>query len=169
MTATLQFDFLVNKENNTLTVRKEFAANRQLVWDCYTKSELLEQWFAPKPWTAKTKILDFREGGRWLYAMCGPEGEEHWGCMEYQKINPIESYVGVDAFCDSDGNLNEQLPRATWHASFQEVSGNTLVETVVTYPSLNDLETILQMGMQEGLTACLHQLEALLNHQKTQQ
>lgn len=168
MTSTLPFDFLVDKENNTLTVRKEFAAERQLVWDCYTRSELLEQWFAPKPWRAKTKIMDFREGGRWLYAMVSPEGEEHWACMKYQKIRPIESYIGLDAFCDADGNLNEQLPRATWNATFQETSGNTLVETVVTYPSLSDLETILQMGMKEGLTACLEQLEALLKQQNIQ-
>ena len=66
MKSTLQFDFLVDKENNTITVRREFAADRQLVWDCHTKRELLEQWFAPKPWVARTKSMDFREGGHWL-------------------------------------------------------------------------------------------------------
>jgi uncharacterized protein YndB with AHSA1/START domain len=66
MKNTMQFDFIVDKEKNTLTVKREFAANRQLVWDCHTKSELLDQWFAPKPLTTKTKSMAFRDGGHWF-------------------------------------------------------------------------------------------------------
>lgn len=168
MTSNLLFDFLVDKENNTLTVRREFAAQRQLVWDCYTKSELLEQWFAPSPWKAKTKIMDFREGGHWLYAMCGPDGEEHWGRMDYEKINPIDAYVGMDGFCDENGVLNPALPRAPWDVDFTDKGENTVVTIVVTYNSLSDLETVIQMGMKEGLTICLDQLEALLHSNKNQ-
>ena len=68
MNNPLLFNFLVNKENNTLTITREFAAPRQLVWDCYTKCELLDQWFAPKPLSAKTKSMDFRNGGHWHLA-----------------------------------------------------------------------------------------------------
>lgn len=166
MKGTLQFDFLVDKENNTLTVRREFAADRQLVWDCHTKRELLEQWFAPKPWVARTKSMDFSEGGHWLYAMQGPEGEEHWGRMDYIAIQPISSFKAWDGFCDAEGILNPDLPRAQWRSTFDALSENTLVQTVVSYNSLADLETVLQMGMKEGLTACLDQLEALLNDLK---
>ena len=74
----LQFDFLADKEKNTLTIRREFMANRQLVWDCYTKSDLLDRWFAPKPFTTKTKSMEFREGGHWHYAMVEPDGKEYW-------------------------------------------------------------------------------------------
>ncbi len=163
MNSNLQFDFLVDKEKNTLTIRREFAAGRQLVWDCYTKSELLEQWFAPKPWTAKTKMMDFREGGHWLYCMCGPEGEEHWGITNYLNINPIENYTALDSFCDAEGNLNVEMPRGNWHNTFQELSGNTLVHATITYASLADMEMILKMGMKEGLTACLVQLDDFLS------
>ena len=163
MNTKLPFDFLVDKENNTLTVRREFAANRQLVWDCYTQSELLEQWFAPHPWKAKTKIMDFREGGHWLYAMCGPEGEEHWGRMDYEKIQPIDSYSGMDGFCDENGILNPELPRAGWDVTFSDKGENVVVSTLVSYRSLADLEIVIQMGMKEGLTLCLDQLESLLN------
>ncbi|MBK8565234.1 MAG: SRPBCC domain-containing protein [Saprospiraceae bacterium] len=166
MKSTLQFDFLVDKENNTITVRREFAADRQLVWDCHTKRELLEQWFAPKPWVARTKSMDFSEGGHWLYAMCGPEGEEHWGRMDYVTIQPIESFKAWDGFCDAEGNLNPELPRAEWRSTFDELSESTLVQTVVVYQSLADLETVVQMGMKEGLTMALDQLEALLNDLK---
>ena len=162
MKTNLQFDFLVDKENNSLTVRREFAAERKLVWAAYTQSDLLDQWFAPKPWKAKTKSMDFREGGFWLYAMCGPKGEEHWGRMDYLKINPIESYSAKDGFCDEGGNLSDELPQALWDARFEELSENTLVHNIVTYKSLSDLETVIQMGMKEGLTMALEGLDLLL-------
>jgi uncharacterized protein YndB with AHSA1/START domain len=162
MKPNLQFDFLVDKKNNTLTVKREFAATRQLVWDCYTKSELLEQWFAPKPFRAKTKTMDFREGGHWLYAMVDPQGTEHWGRMDYVKIQPIEKYAGLDGFCDSNGVLNPKLPRANWDVTFHDRGKNSMVETIVTYKSLTDLETVIQMGMKEGLTLTLESLDDLL-------
>ena len=163
MKNALQFDFLVDKKKNTMTVKREFAAGRQLVWDCHTKGELLEQWFAPKPFTAKTKSMDFREGGEWLYAMVSPEGQEFWAKAEYRKINPIDSYSLLDAFCDENGVLNKDLPRANWDVTFNEQGkDHTVVQTIVTYPSLTDLEKVLDMGMKEGLTATLENLDELL-------
>lgn len=113
MNPNLQFDFLADKENNTLTIRREFAAPRQLVWDCYTKAELLNQWFAPKPFTTKTKSMDFRDGGHWHYAMIDPAtGAEYWGWTEYNSIKPIDSYRTLDAFSNEAGEINTELPRA---------------------------------------------------------
>ena len=162
MKTQLHFDFLVDKENNTITIRREFAARVELLWDAYTKSELLDQWFAPKPWKARTKTMDFRKGGFWLYAMCGPQGEEHWGRMDYIKIRPIESYTAFDGFCDSEGKINPDLPRAHWDATFEALSENSKVQSVVTYQSLKDLETVIQMGLKEGLTMALEGLDKLL-------
>lgn len=159
MKSNLKFDFIVNHDDNQLLINKEFNANQQLIWDCYTKAEHLEQWFAPKPWVAKTKSMDFREGGYWLYAMCGPNGEEHWGKMKYTTVNPIDSYEGVDVFCDAEGNVNTDLPRQIWQVTFSENEGKILVSTVITYKTLKDLETILQMGMKEGLTMTLDYLD----------
>jgi uncharacterized protein YndB with AHSA1/START domain len=164
MNSNLQSDFLVDKANNTLNVKREFAAERELVWAAYTKTELLEQWFAPKPWRAVTKHMDFSEGGHWLYAMRGPDGEEHWGRMDYLKIEPITRYNGIDCFCDAEGNINEALPRANWQSTFTDLNEHTLVETVVSYPSPEQLEMVLQMGMKEGLTIAMEGLdEVLLN------
>lgn len=162
MKNTLQFDFLVDKEKNTITVKKEFAAKRKLVWDCHTKKELLDQWFAPAPFTTKSKVMDFREGGHWLYAMVDPDGKEYWGRMDYLKIRPIESYQALDGFCDENGDLNPDLPRADWHASFTDLGANTLVQTIVRYKSLADLEAVIRMGMKEGLTSTLERLDDLL-------
>ena len=162
MKANLQFDFLANKENNTLTIKREFAADRQMVWDCYTKSELLNQWFAPKPFTTKTKSMDFKEGGHWHYAMVDPQGPEYWGRMDYTKIQPIDFYTGLDSFCDESGIPNPDLPRANWEVTFTEMGEHAMVQTVVTYNSLADLETVIQMGMEEGLKSTLECLDELL-------
>lgn len=162
MKNNLQFDFLVDKEKNTITVKREFGATRQLIWDVYTRSELLDQWFAPKPLTTKTKSMDFTEGGFWLYVMNEPSGGEYWGRMDYVKIDPIESYTALDGFCDENGKLNEQLPRASWNVTFTNFGENVLVENKVSYASLTDLEAVIQMGLQEGLTSTMEKLDELL-------
>lgn len=162
MKSNLQFDFIVDKESNQLTLRREFLADRQLVWDCYTKSELLDKWFAPKPMTTKTKTMDFREGGHWHYAMIDTNGTEYWGYTEYLTIQPIDFYTSLDAFSNEQGEVNKDLPRAKWRVSFLDKSENTLVETIVQYNSLSDLEAVIQMGMEQGMTMTLEKLDELL-------
>ncbi|EHQ30783.1 LOW QUALITY PROTEIN: Activator of Hsp90 ATPase 1 family protein [Mucilaginibacter paludis DSM 18603] len=162
MKHNLQFDFIADKEKNKLTIRREFLATRQLVWDCYTKSELLNQWFAPKPFTTKTKSMDFSEGGHWHYAMVELNGAEYWGYTAYIKIKPIDYYTSLDAFSNADGEINNDLPKAEWLVTFTDKDENALVETVVTYKSLSDLEQIIQMGMEQGMMATLEKLNELL-------
>ena len=162
MKGTLQFDFLVNKENNTLTIVREFKASKNLVWDCYTKSELLNQWFSPSPLTTKKKSMDFREGGHWHYVMIDPEGPEYWGRTDYLKIQDQKFYTALDAFSNEAGEVNEELPRAEWLVSFMDKGNNAIVETIVTYNSLEDLEAVIQMGMKEGLSSALERLDDLL-------
>lgn len=162
MKHNLQFDFVVDKEKNTLTIRREFLADRQLVWDCYTKSELLNQWFAPAPLTTKTKSMEFREGGHWHYAMVEPNGTEYWGWTDYFEIRPIDYYTCSDAFSNEAGEINKDLPRADWRVSFTDKDRNALVETIVTYKSLSDLEKVIQMGMEQGMKATLEKLDNLL-------
>ena len=162
MNNALQFDFIADKQKNTITVKREFAAKRQLVWDCHTKSELLDRWFAPKPFKTKTKSMQFKEGGHWIYAMVDPEGKEYWGRTEYVKIYPIDGYQTKDAFADEKGEVNPDLPTAEWDVTFSDKGNHTLVQTVVTYHSLEALETVLNMGMQEGLASTLENLDELL-------
>ncbi|HYG14458.1 MAG TPA: SRPBCC domain-containing protein, partial [Bacteroidia bacterium] len=77
MKNNLLMDFNVDKANRKIKVTREFAAPLSQVWEAWTNSQVLDQWWAPKPWKAKTKTMNFTEGGYWLYAMVGPEGEEH--------------------------------------------------------------------------------------------
>jgi uncharacterized protein YndB with AHSA1/START domain len=162
MKAALFFDFVVDKENKTILVKREFAANRDLVWDAYTKSDLLDQWWAPKPWKSETKKMDFREGGQWHYAMVGPEGEKHWAIAKYERIQPKTTFTVKDSFADAEGKINEEMPQSTWEVVFKDRDDRTLVENHLRYDTLEQLEATIQMGFKEGLTMAMENLDALL-------
>lgn len=157
----LQFDFTVDKEAKTITVTREFAAEVDMVWDAYTKAEILDQWWAPKPWKARTKSMNFTVGGSWLYAMVGPAGEEHWAVARYTTIVPQQKFVGVDGFTDADGNINKEMPESTWEVTFSPKGDHTMVQIHITYPSLEQLETTIKMGFKEGLGMAMENLDAI--------
>jgi uncharacterized protein YndB with AHSA1/START domain len=162
MSKNLFFDFSVDKENKTITVKREFAADASLVWNAYTNSEILDQWWAPRPWKARTKTMDFREGGHWHYAMVGPEGEEHWAMANYTNIQPGKTFTGLDAFADANGNVNKDMPQSKWNITFTDKGEITLVECRITFDDLAQLEATLQMGFKEGLTMAMEGLDELL-------
>jgi uncharacterized protein YndB with AHSA1/START domain len=162
MSQNLSYEFSVNKEAKTIDVKREFAAERSLVWDAYTKSEILDQWWGPKPWMARTKSMDFREGGRWLYSMVGPAGEEHWSVADYAAIDPQKSFTGLDAFSDSEGNINTDMGQSKWEVTFIDKGERTLVEIHISFDSLAQLEAMIAMGFKEGLGMGMDQLDELL-------
>ncbi len=162
MTTNLAFDFSIDRENKTIKVKREFAAELSLVWDAYTKKEILDLWWAPKPWKARTKTMDFREGGHWHYAMVGSAGEEHWALANYISIQPQKKLVGLDAFADAEGNVNKELPQSTWEAAFTAMGKLTLVEFKIIYPDLAQLEATIEMGFKEGLSMAMDGLDELL-------
>lgn len=161
----LFFDFQVNKETNTVSVTREFNAELSLVWMAWTTPEILDQWWAPKPYKTVTESMDFREGGTWLYYMLSPEGEKHWCKNDYITINMHKSYKGLDAFCDEKGIINENFPRTTWTNTFSEENGTTKVNIHAQYNSLKDLEMIIEMGFKEGFTMALENLDFYLESQ----
>lgn len=162
MNNILTFDFSVNKENNTITVKREFAAELSLVWDAFTKKEILDQWWAPKPWKARTKSMEFKEGGIRSYAMIGPEGEEHWAMFNYKTIDKPKRFTGIDGFTDANGVLNTEMPRMYWEVNFTDKKDLTLVEIIIRFEDLSQLETIISMGFKEGFTIALDGLDELL-------
>lgn len=162
MAADLRFDFKADKENHTLTIAREFAADRQLVWECHTTSKLLDQWFAPKPLTTRTKHMEFRDGGYWHYAMMTPEGDEYWNRLDYISIQPTTGYTAMDGFSDAAGTINPDMPRSEWTVSFAEASGRTTVTTVVVYASGDDLQKSIDMGLEAGMASTMDRLDELL-------
>lgn len=166
MNSNLLFDFTVNKENNTVQVTREFAADRSTVWEAWTNPEIMDQWWAPKPYQAKTKSMDFREGGTWLYCMEGPEGTVHWCRADYKEIISEEKFSALDAFCDEHGNINETFPRSFWDNAFSDNGANTTVTIMIRYDQLADLEKIIEMGFKEGFTMAMGNLDELLAAKK---
>jgi uncharacterized protein YndB with AHSA1/START domain len=166
MSNNLLFDFTVDKTTNTVFVNREFAADLSLLWDAFTKQEILDQWWAPKPWLSRTKFMDFRVGGRRFYAMIGPKGEEHWSIQEFTSISPTTNFKFVSAFADNDENINDALPGSTWDLNFSERNGTTSVSIIIKHKTLADLEQHIQMGFKEGFTMTLNDLEKLLKNLK---
>jgi len=156
----MQMDFIVDKPSKTVTITKEFAAELDLVWDAYTRAELLDQWWAPKPLESRTKAMDFTVGGRRFYAMVMPEGEERWAVQKYTSITPKTNFKFFNAFADADENL--QLPGSDWDLSFSERNGTTTVSISIYNESLERLERMIEGGMREGTIGQLNNLEELL-------
>lgn len=158
-------EFTKDLKNKKLFIAKEFSASPEEVWKAWTDSEMLDRWWAPKPWKAKTKSMVFKEGGAWLYSMIGPEGEEHYARADYEKINPYKSFTVTDAFCDENGNINNELPVMHWKCTFEKSTKGTVVNVEITFQNENDLNKIIEMGFKEGFEAGLGNLEEIFNKQ----
>ncbi len=160
----LLFDFSVDKSTRTVLVNREFAAEHSLVWDAFTRQEILDQWWAPEPWKAKTKYMNFEVGGRRFYAMVGPEGQEHWSLQEFISISPKTNFKMTNTFADKDEKPD--LPGSDWDLNFSEQSGITKVSITIYNESLARMEQMIEMGFQGGFTMGLNQLEKLLINKK---
>lgn len=161
----LLFDFTVDKSKKTVFINREFAADLSLVWDAFTKKEILDQWWAPKPFSSKTKVMDFKVGGRRFYAMVSPEGQERWVLQKYTSISPKTNFKFFNAFADE--NENPELPGSEWDHSFSEQNGpdgyrGTKVSVTIYNESLERMEKQIEMGFKEGFTMTLNYLDELL-------
>jgi uncharacterized protein YndB with AHSA1/START domain len=159
MSANLLFDFTVDKKAKMVYITREFDAELSLVWDAFTKQELLDQWLAPKPWTCKTKYMHFKVGGKRFYAMVSPEGEERWAIQEYTSITPKTNFKMYNTFADAAEN--RELPGSEWDHTFSEQNGTTKVSITIYNESLERLERILD-GFTQGMKMSLSNLENLL-------
>ncbi len=155
-------EFVLSKETKTVDITKEFDAPRDMVWDAYTKRELLDQWWAPKPFASRTKVMDFEVGGRRFYAMVSPDGGERWAVQRYTSITPKTNFKFFNAFADENENL--QLPGSDWDLSFSEADGKTTVHVSIYNESLERLERMIEFGFKEGTAAQLENLEELLTN-----
>ena len=160
MTNNLLFDFTVDKAVKTVFITREFDADQSLVWDAFTKAELLDQWVAPKPFLSKTKYQDFKVGGKRFYAMVSPEGQEGWILQKYTSISPKTNFKMFNVFADKDEN--PVPPGSDWDYTFNEEGGKTTVHITIYNESLERMERMIEMGFTEGFKASMVNLENLL-------
>jgi uncharacterized protein YndB with AHSA1/START domain len=153
-------------KQKSITVSREFDAPLASVWRAYTEKELLDQWWGPAPWHAETKTMNFAPGGYWLYAMVSPENQKHWGRMNYLGIQHHQSIAIEDGFCDENGNINPAMPVSKGSIVFTPTGRGTRVEFHMTYQEESQLRQIVEMGFEQGISACFDQLDALLQRNK---
>ena len=159
MNTTSLFNLTVDKPTKTVDITMEFDADQSLVWDAFTKPELLDQWYAPKPFISKTKFMDFKVGGRRFYAMVSPDGQERWAIQKYSSITPKTNFKMWNCFADKDEN--PQLPGSDWDINFSEEDGMTKVSIRVYNESLERMESLLE-GFSLGMKATFENLKDLL-------
>jgi uncharacterized protein YndB with AHSA1/START domain len=160
MNNNLLFDFTVDKAAKKVFITREFDAGLSLVWDAFTKAEILDQWIAPKPYRSKTKFMDFKVGGRRFYAMVSPEGHERWALQRYTSITPKTNFKMSNAFADKDEN--PELPGSDWDYTFTEENGKTKVSITIYNESRERMEKMIEMGFTEGYKASMSNLENVL-------
>jgi uncharacterized protein YndB with AHSA1/START domain len=154
-------DFIVNKEAQTVEITKEFDAPVDLVWDAYTRQEILDKWWAPKPLTSDTVAMDFEVGGRRFYAMVMPDGQRRWAVQKYTSITPKSEFKFFNAFADENENL--QLPGSDWTFTFTENGDKTTVNVSIYNESRERMEMILSDdGFRRGTEGQLANLAELL-------
>ncbi|MFC0273178.1 SRPBCC domain-containing protein [Metabacillus herbersteinensis] len=146
-------------EGNELILEREFDAPKELVFKAFSEAEHLKQWWGPRGWTLTVCNIDFREGGVWHYCMkCIDEnqgdffGFESWGKGVYQEIVNAEKIVYIDYFSDAEGNEAEGMPSTRSILTFEENAGKTKVINRAQYASSEALQTVLDMGMEQGIT-----------------
>jgi uncharacterized protein YndB with AHSA1/START domain len=162
----LLFDFTVDKATATIYVTREFAADLDLVWDAFTKAEILDQWMGPKPWRVQTKEMDFREGGRWLFTMVSPENvaSDRWSLADFVEIQPKSSFTTKNSFSDENGNpVNSGFTFSLTKYFFKAGGEKTTVQIVKKMASLAELEQFIEGGYYEkGTAAGMNNLDEYL-------
>ena len=154
--------FNTDSNHATVFVMKIFDAKVEELWNYFTNSELLDSWWAPKPWKCETKKMNFENGGTWNYAMVSPENEKHFAGIDYEEINPNRSIVWSDYFSDEKGIKNVEFPTTNWLIGFTGVEEGVKLTVNLHFASEKEMNAILEMGFDEGFKATLNQLEEIL-------
>ncbi|WP_163857953.1 SRPBCC domain-containing protein [Paenibacillus elgii] len=149
----------IKVEGQELILERVFNAPRELVFKAFSQAEHLKHWWGPRGWTLTVCNVDFRPGGIWHYCMkCIDQnqgdfyGFESWGKAIYQEIVEAEKIVYKDYFSDAEGNEAEGMPSALNTMTFTEFEGKTRLVNRAQYPSAEALKTVVDMGMEQGIT-----------------
>jgi uncharacterized protein YndB with AHSA1/START domain len=166
MKSNLLMTFTVDKENNTVNIKREFNAPLSNVWSAWTEPEILDQWWAPAPYKSVTKSMEFKVGGRRLYAMVGPDNQQSWSFFDYTSISPKTNFKYSSTFCDAEQNPAPNLGSSYWDLTFSEQGDSTIVAIAIKRNSLAELEKIIEMGFKEGFTIAMQSLDKIFESQK---
>jgi uncharacterized protein YndB with AHSA1/START domain len=148
--------------NLTLTVIGDYPVTHKRLWEAYADPRQLERFWGPVEWPATFTRHDMKVGGRAEYFMKGPNGETSAGYWKFLAVDPIESFEVKDGFATNEGVENAQMPSMTMKFNFEATKTGARVTSVTRFPSLEAMEQLTQMGMEEGLRSAMGQLDAVL-------
>ncbi|WP_028612470.1 SRPBCC domain-containing protein [Paenibacillus harenae] len=160
-------------DGNVLTLERVFDAPKELVFKVFSDGEHLKQWWGPRGWETTVSNMDFRPGGSWHYCMkCMDKnqgdffGMESWGKSVYREIDEPDKIVYVDYFSDAEGIESDAMPSTECTLSFIEEAGKTKIVNRAVYVSAEALKSVIDMGMEQGITETWDRLEEYLQVRK---
>lgn len=149
----------MTEEAHELAIDLVLDAPKEKLYRCYTDPKLLQQWFAPKPWTIKSVDIDVRAGGRFNFVMASPEGQEFPSSGIFLGVEPNKRLVTTDAV---NQDFRPQGPFMIAEITFEDTgAGKTRYRAVARHWSAETKAQHEQMGFKEGWTQTAHQMEAL--------
>lgn len=147
----------------TMTLEAEFEASAERVWELWADPRQLERWWGPPTYPATFDSHDLRPGGLVEYHMTGPEGDQPRGYWEVDEVDPPHRLTFLDGFAHDDGTPNHDMPRNTAAVSIEPLGdGRTRMSIESRFPSAEAMEQLVAMGMEEGLTQAVGQIDAIL-------
>jgi uncharacterized protein YndB with AHSA1/START domain len=145
-----------------MTVVAEFPVPIERVWEAWAEPRQLERFWGPPGWPATFVEYDFVVGGKAFYYMTGPDGRRSHGWWRFLQISPPHFFEIEEGFADETGKPNTRMPGTLMRISFTAIDGGARMTGVSTFPSLEAMEQLLAMGMDEGLKAALGQMDLVI-------
>jgi uncharacterized protein YndB with AHSA1/START domain len=145
-----------------MTMISEFAASADRVWQVWENPRTLERWWGPPTHPATFVSHDFVAGGRSSYYMTSPEGDKYWGWWGITATAAPAHAEFTDGFADANGEPDNTIDPTQTAVDLVESDGTTRMTVVTTFTSVENLEQLLAMGMEEGLRQSMGQIDALL-------
>lgn len=159
--------FIIDEERQTIVINRLFNSKKNVIWEAWTNPKLLYKWRAPKPFTAETKIMEFKDGGFWLYAIVGPDGNKHWSRYDYQSIEPEKKIIETRIFSDENGTRNPNIQPSFATITFDEIDGKTQVTETIKYANTEMFQRMSSDNHKKGYASTFKQLDLLLNEINT--
>ncbi len=148
--------------NLSLTVETELAAPPDRVWRVWSDPRQLERWWGPPTWPATFHELDLSVGGRARYVMTGPEGEQAHGWWQFLAVEEPRSLEFEDGFADDTGAPDPTMPTTRTRVVLEPAGAGTVMRLTSSFASAEQMEQLVQMGMVEGLTEAMGQIDAVV-------
>lgn len=147
----------------TLTVVAEFDVAPGRVWEVWEDPRKLERWWGPPTFPATFTRHDFVVGGESRYYMTGPAGETPWGWWRMEVLDKPHRLEFANGLAGDDGEPASGVEPMPGYVTFEAVDGGTRMTAVVQFVDVDQMETMLGMGMQEGMSLAMGQIDALLS------